>query len=79
MVLQYVILQPNKRCLMLQTQFSLDELLAFRKAILSGLSAGALAQFFASPTDLVKVRMQMEGIRRLEGKPPRSVTATRSK
>ena len=35
------------------------------------MSAGALGQFFASPTDLVKVQIQMEGKRRLEGKPPR--------
>ncbi|CAH1795245.1 unnamed protein product, partial [Owenia fusiformis] len=32
---------------------------------------GALGQFLASPTDLVKIQMQMEGRRRLEGKPPR--------
>lgn len=43
-----------------------------RKAVLSGMSAGALAQFIASPTDLVKVLLQTEGRRRLEGKPPRS-------
>ena len=42
-----------------------------RKAALSGLTAGATAQFIASPTDLVKVHMQMEGRRRLDGKPPR--------
>ena len=35
--------------------------------------AGGLGQFIASPTDLVKVQMQMEGRRRLEGKPPRQV------
>ncbi|KAI4882122.1 hypothetical protein NFI96_010749 [Prochilodus magdalenae] len=33
--------------------------------------SGAFGQFLASPTDLVKVQMQMEGRRRLEGKPPR--------
>ncbi|XP_016091166.1 mitochondrial uncoupling protein 4-like isoform X1 [Sinocyclocheilus grahami] len=33
--------------------------------------SGALGQFIASPTDLVKVQMQMEGRRCLEGKPPR--------
>jgi len=42
-----------------------------RKAVLSGLTAGGMAQFLASPTDLVKVHMQMEGRRRLDGKPPR--------
>lgn len=41
------------------------------KSSLGGLTAGALGQFIASPTDLVKVQMQMEGRRRLEGKPPR--------
>lgn len=39
--------------------------------MIGGLSAGAMAQFIASPTDLVKVRMQMEGKRKLEGRPPR--------
>ncbi|GAB6020250.1 hypothetical protein CHUAL_002968 [Chamberlinius hualienensis] len=41
------------------------------KAIVGGLLAGGSAQFLASPTDLVKVQMQMEGRRRLEGHPPR--------
>jgi solute carrier family 25 uncoupling protein 27 len=40
---------------------------------MSGVTSGALAQFFASPTDLVKVQIQMEGKRRLLGKPPRFV------
>ena len=35
--------------------------------------AGAGGQFLASPTDLVKVRLQVEGKRVLEGHPPRSV------
>lgn len=43
----------------------------FYKAVLGGGMAGAAAQFIASPTDLVKVQMQMEGRRRLEGKPAR--------
>ncbi|XP_054035898.1 mitochondrial uncoupling protein 4 isoform X3 [Dryobates pubescens] len=42
-----------------------------RKAVVGGMSAGAIGQFFASPTDLVKVQMQMEGKRKLEGKPLR--------
>ncbi|XP_078069019.1 mitochondrial uncoupling protein 4 isoform X2 [Mustelus asterias] len=41
------------------------------KAVIGGMLGGALGQFFASPTDLVKIQMQMEGKRRLEGKPPR--------
>ncbi|PIK43291.1 putative mitochondrial uncoupling protein 4 isoform X2 [Apostichopus japonicus] len=45
------------------------------KAATAGMMAGALGQFFASPTDLVKVLMQTEGRRRLEGKPPRVKTA----
>lgn len=44
-----------------------------RKAVVGGMSAGAIGQFFASPTDLVKVQMQMEGKRKLEGKPSRLV------
>ncbi|XP_041363236.1 mitochondrial uncoupling protein 4-like [Gigantopelta aegis] len=41
------------------------------KASLGGVLAGAIGQLVASPTDLVKVHMQMEGRRRLEGKPSR--------
>ncbi|XP_046988039.1 mitochondrial uncoupling protein 4 [Schistocerca americana] len=41
------------------------------KSAISGVTSGALAQFVASPTDLVKVQIQMEGKRRLLGKPPR--------
>ncbi|ELT96296.1 hypothetical protein CAPTEDRAFT_151682 [Capitella teleta] len=41
------------------------------KAVVSGMTAGALAQFIASPMDLVKVQMQMEGRRLLEGQKPR--------
>ncbi|XP_028858603.1 mitochondrial uncoupling protein 4 isoform X5 [Denticeps clupeoides] len=41
------------------------------KAVFGAVLSGALGQFLASPTDLVKVQMQMEGRRRLEGKPPR--------
>ena len=39
--------------------------------MICGMTAGSLGQLAASPTDLIKVRMQMEGRRRLEGKPPR--------
>lgn len=42
----------------------------WKSVIVSG-TCGALGQFAASPTDLVKVQMQMEGRRRLEGKPVR--------
>ncbi|XP_042897167.1 mitochondrial uncoupling protein 4 [Parasteatoda tepidariorum] len=44
---------------------------ALWKSVLCGSASGALGQFLASPTDLVKVQMQMEGRRRLEGYPPR--------
>ena len=37
------------------------------KAIVCGMASGGGAQFLASPTDLVKVQMQMEGRRMLEG------------
>ena len=36
-----------------------------------GCGSGAIAQFIASPTDLVKVMMQAEGKRKMEGQPPR--------
>ena len=41
------------------------------KAVIGGMSSGAIGQFLASPTDLVKVQMQMEGRRFLEGKQQR--------
>ncbi|CAJ0938343.1 unnamed protein product, partial [Mesorhabditis belari] len=41
------------------------------KSAICGLVSGAVAQFFASPTDLVKVQMQMEGLRKLANLPPR--------
>lgn len=41
------------------------------KSAVSGISAGCLAQFLASPADLVKVQIQMEGKRRVMGLPPR--------
>lgn len=41
------------------------------KSLCVGVFAGALGQFLASPVDLVKVRMQMEGRRLLQGLPPR--------
>ncbi|XP_077527449.1 uncoupling protein 4A [Haemaphysalis longicornis] len=45
------------------------------KCVLVGVLAGGMGQFFASPTDLVKVQMQTEGRRALMGLPPR-VTST---
>ena len=46
--------------------------LRFRKSVIAGMTAGAFGQFIASPTDLVKVQMQMEGKRVLvEGRRPR--------
>lgn len=39
------------------------------KSALAALSAGAIGQFAASPTDLVKVQMQTEGFRALKGEP----------
>ncbi|XP_028927536.1 mitochondrial uncoupling protein 4 isoform X4 [Ornithorhynchus anatinus] len=41
------------------------------KAVMGGMIAGVIGQFFANPADLVKVQMQMEGKRKLEGKPSR--------
>ena len=42
-----------------------------RKAIPTGMLSGAMGQFIASPADLVKVRLQMEGKRQLQGLEPR--------
>ncbi|XP_060225673.1 mitochondrial uncoupling protein 4 isoform X4 [Meriones unguiculatus] len=41
------------------------------KSVIGGMMAGVIGQFIANPTDLVKVQMQMEGKRKLEGKPLR--------
>ena len=41
------------------------------KALIGGCVAGMTAQFLASPADLVKVQVQMEGRRRLQGLEPR--------
>lgn len=41
------------------------------KSVTAGMASGAAGQFLASPTDLVKVQMQMEGRRVLEGLPRR--------
>lgn len=48
-----------------------DKPLAVWQAALGGLVAGGLGQFLASPADLVKVQLQMEGRRRLQGHPAR--------
>ncbi|KAJ8275185.1 hypothetical protein COCON_G00098100 [Conger conger] len=56
-----------------------DASFPFWKAVVGGMVAGAVGQFMASPTDLVKVQMQMEGRRRLEGNaavPPHSCSRT---
>ncbi|KAA0195750.1 hypothetical protein HAZT_HAZT006355, partial [Hyalella azteca] len=39
-------------------------------SIMGGIVVGGAAQLLASPADLIKVQLQMEGRRRLEGKPP---------
>lgn len=41
------------------------------KKVLAGMSAGGFGQFMASPTDLIKTQIQMEGRRRLLGYQPR--------
>uniref|UniRef100_A0A1I7XMH2 Mitochondrial carrier protein n=1 Tax=Heterorhabditis bacteriophora TaxID=37862 RepID=A0A1I7XMH2_HETBA len=41
------------------------------KSMICGAISGLIAQFAASPTDLVKVQMQMEGLRRLQHLPLR--------
>lgn len=41
------------------------------KSAISGITAGSVAQYLASPADLLKVHIQMEGKRRLMGEPAR--------
>lgn len=48
-----------------------SESLTLWKSAAAGVTAGGLAQFLASPADLVKVHIQMEGKRRLMGLKPR--------
>ncbi|XP_055600616.1 mitochondrial uncoupling protein 4-like isoform X2 [Uranotaenia lowii] len=45
--------------------------LALWQSALAGVGAGSIAQWLASPADLVKVHVQMEGKRRLMGQAPR--------
>lgn len=40
-------------------------------AITGGISAGMIGQFLANPADLVKVQLQMEGKRKMQGLEPR--------
>lgn len=46
------------------------------RSAVAGVTAGGLAQFLASPADLVKVHIQMEGKRRLMGLKPRVHSAS---
>ncbi|KAI1303745.1 Mitochondrial uncoupling protein 4 [Halotydeus destructor] len=48
-----------------------DNTITLWKAIIGGVCAGGFAQFLASPFDLVKIQLQMEGRRKLQGLPPR--------
>lgn len=41
------------------------------KSAVCGVTAGAFAQYISSPTDLLKVQLQMEGKRKMMGLPPR--------
>ncbi|XP_017091468.1 mitochondrial uncoupling protein 4 isoform X2 [Drosophila bipectinata] len=58
---------------MMRKEFTRDgnQALPVWKSALCGVTAGAVAQWLASPADLVKVQIQMEGRRRLMGEPPR--------
>ena len=49
-----------------------DSTFPLLKASLSGAYAGAVGQLLASPVDHIKVRLQMEGKRLLEGQLPRA-------
>ncbi|CRL00728.1 CLUMA_CG013984, isoform B [Clunio marinus] len=53
-----------------------SESMTLGKAAIAGVTAGGLAQFLASPADLVKVHIQMEGKRRLMGLEPRVHSAS---
>ena len=51
---------------MLRTKFKTKENMGLADRAMLGMVSGALGQLVASPADLVKVRMQMEGRRRLQ-------------
>lgn len=53
-----------------------DETLTLWKSAVAGVTAGGIAQYLASPADLVKVHIQMEGRRRLMGLAPRVNSAS---
>jgi len=57
----------------IRNQLSRDDKNGFSlwKKVIAGMLAGGLGQLMASPTDLIKTQIQMEGKRRLLGKPPR--------
>lgn len=44
-----------------------------RKQLVAGLTSGCVGQFVSSPADLIKVQMQIEGLRRRQNLPPRFV------
>lgn len=48
-----------------------DGTIPLSTAVVGGVVAGGLAQFLASPADLVKIHIQMEGRRKLQGLAPR--------
>ncbi|OQV16575.1 Mitochondrial uncoupling protein 4 [Hypsibius exemplaris] len=50
--------------------------IALWQAVVLGMSCGAFSQLLANPADVVKVMLQMEGKRRLEGKPARVLSMT---
>ncbi|RZC37050.1 mitochondrial uncoupling protein 4 [Asbolus verrucosus] len=50
---------------------SSEEYFPVWKSAVCGVSAGAFSQYIASPTDLLKVQLQMEGKRKIMGLPPR--------
>ncbi|KAF6034910.1 SLC25A27 [Bugula neritina] len=55
----------------LASKHNKDDRFPVWQSAVCGLLAGGFGQFLASPADLVKVNIQMEGKRKLEGLPPR--------
>lgn len=56
---------------MAKSENGINTPLPLYKSALCGVFSGGLAQWLASPADLVKVQIQMEGKRRLMGEAPR--------
>ena len=64
-------LPRTKCCARTYFKKNADGSFSLHKGMAAGMLAGGFGQFIATPTDLVKVQMQIEGKRLARGEPPR--------